>query len=214
MNYRDYLRAGRPSTPSIVLHNLALTTCPRIRARVAENQSIPLELLESLSRDENADVRIAVGANPSTPTIIRWVLAFDEHPDVRYSLAENANIPLIILSWLSGDENPYIAHRALKTINSLAKSNPKLHSLGDLNMAAKTIERTLRRMLSTKERLSKHDAIRLRKLILEDGYLSKSEKKIIRRALENDLLTEEAFEIFLQLLLDKYKGDSRAEKIA
>lgn len=81
-------------------------------------------------------------------------------------------------------------------------------------MAANTLERTLRRMLSTKDRLSKNDAIRLRTLILEDGYLSKSEKKIVQRALENDLLTETAFEVFLDLLLDKDNPEKRSEVVA
>lgn len=72
-------------------------------------------------------------------------------------------------------------------------------------MAATMIERTLRRMLSTKDRISKSDALRLKELILEDGYLSRSEKKIIQKAFENDLLTEEAFEILLEVMLGEQR---------
>lgn len=70
-------------------------------------------------------------------------------------------------------------------------------------MAAKRVEKTLRRMLTQKERLSKADAIRLKELILQDGYFSKSERKVILHAIENDLLQDSAFEVFLELILEK-----------
>jgi len=81
-------------------------------------------------------------------------------------------------------------------------------------MSAKQIEQTLRRMLHSKERLGKADADRLRELILEDGYLSKSERKIVQHAIDNDLLEEPAFEIFLDLLLRKYGNEDNQRAIA
>lgn len=71
-------------------------------------------------------------------------------------------------------------------------------------MSANNVERMVRRMLHNKERLSKNDAVRLKKLILADGYLSRSERKVVRTAIENDRLEDPAFEIFLDLLLSKY----------
>lgn len=199
----DYIQAGQPSTPIEIQERLAQASCSRVRARVAENRSSLPQLLELLSRDRNPDVRIAVGSNPVTPVSTLWNLALDEHVDVRFSLADNANTVFIILIWLSADENPYVAQRALKTMNAVASSNDKKHSRGDSFMSAKTIERTLRRMLNRKERLTKQDAVRLKELILKDGYLSRSEKKILQYAIENDLLEDRAFEIFLDLILDK-----------
>lgn len=70
-------------------------------------------------------------------------------------------------------------------------------------MSCKTIERTMRRMLSRKERLNMGDAVRIKELMLADGIISKSEKKMCQYAIENDLLDERAFEVFLDLLLSK-----------
>lgn len=210
MNNNDYLQAGRSTTPAALLQKLARSTCTRVRTRVAENQSTPRNLLDVLRKDVSTDVRIGLTHNPATPTAILWELANDEDLDVRYSLAENANTLPLILIWLSGDENPYIAQRAHKTIEALlGKENAPRK--GDTHMATKTLERTLRRMLSRKERLSKADAIRLKELILNDGYLSRSEIKIVQRAMDNNLLDEAAFEIFLELLLYKY-GDEIGDR--
>lgn len=214
MNNGDFFQAGSTATPLEVLTQLAISSCARVRVRVAENHASTPNLLELLSRDSNADVRIAVGHNPSTPIAIRWKLAFDEHVDVRFSLADNANTALLILIWLSADENPYIAHRALRTISALLPGNRKFHSEGDLNMSAKTIEHTLRRMLNAKERLSKKDAIQIRELILEDNYLSRGEKKIVHEAIENDLLSDEAFEILIDLVLERSMGVKQSKAIA
>ncbi|MBX9693584.1 MAG: hypothetical protein K2Z81_14440 [Cyanobacteria bacterium] len=67
-------------------------------------------------------------------------------------------------------------------------------------MSAKRIERTMRRMLNNKRQLNNRDAMRIRELILEDGYISKSEKKLVWQAMENDLLECPAIEIFHDLL--------------
>lgn len=210
MNNNEYLQAGRSSTPTALLQKLARSSCVRVRARVAENRSSPRHLLDLLSKDSNSDVRIGLTYNPTTPTTILWELANDNHLDVRYCLAENANTKPIILIWLAGDENPYVAQRAQKTIEALLRkenASPK----GETHMAAKRLEQTLRRMLSRKERLSRADAMRLKELILDDGYLSRSEIKVVQRAIDNNLLDEAAFEIFLELLLEKY-GDDTAEE--
>ncbi len=69
-------------------------------------------------------------------------------------------------------------------------------------------------MLNTKERLTKADAKRLRELILEDGYFSKTEGKVVRNAIENDLLDHPAFEVFLDLYLHNQLGHKDERAIA
>lgn len=198
-----YLQAGRTSTSAKTLATLTKAACEKIRTRVAENRSTPAHLLQLLSTDECAEVRIAVACNSGTPADLLWGLASDFNPDVRLSMAENHHLPAAILTWLSGDDNPYVALRAQKT---LATNGYKINDKGELNMSATKIERTLRRMLNSKERLSKTDAKRLRDLILEDGYFSKSERKVVRNAIENDLLDDPAFEVFLDLYLHDQLG--------
>ena len=193
-----YLQAGSPSTSSEALAALTGMSCRKIRARVAENKSTPQHLLRILSRDLCADVRIAVSGNSACPAKLLWMLALDRNPDVRLSMASNYSLPTAILIWLAGDENPYVKQRAERTIEANYNNT---NNKGESTMSATTIERTLRRMLNNKERLSKNDAKRLRELILADSYFSKTERKVVRHAIENDQLDEPAFEVFLDLYL-------------
>jgi len=206
-----YLQAGRSSTSPKTLAMLTKAACEKIRTRVAENTSTPAHLLQLLSGDECTDVRIAVAYNAATPANVLWMLALDCNPDVRLSMAENHNLSATILMWLAGDENPYVALRAERT---LATNGHNIDGKGESIMSATKIERTLRRMLNSKERLSKADAKRLRELILEDGYFSKTERKVVRNAIENDLLDDPAFEVFLDLYLHNQLGHKYERAIA
>lgn len=206
-----YLQAGRASTSPKTLATLTKAACEKIRRRVAENTSTPVHLLQLLSTDECTDVRIAVACNAATPANVLWMLALDRNPDVRLSMAENYNLPATILTWLSGDENPYVALRAERT---LATNGHIIDGKGESIMSATKIERTLRRMLNSKRRLSKTDAKRLRELILEDGYFSKTERKVVSNAIENDLLDDPAFVVFLDLYLHNQLGQKDERAIA
>lgn len=103
------------------LDQLAQSSNPHVRARVAEHENTPLPTLFKLTQDESAEVRQSVTFNPKSNAEILLQLAEDSHPDVRYSIAENALVPPAILHKLSGDDNPYIAQRALKTLSRLQK---------------------------------------------------------------------------------------------
>ncbi|MDX2105875.1 MAG: hypothetical protein SFY67_05680 [Candidatus Melainabacteria bacterium] len=206
-----YLQAGRSSTSPKTLAMLTKAACEKIRTRVAENTSTPTHLLQLLSGDECTDVRIAVACNAATPANVLWMLALDRNPDVRLSMAENHNLSASILTWLAGDENPYVALRAERT---LATNGHNIDGKGESIMSATKIERTLRRMLNSNERLTKADAKRLRELILEDGYFSKTERKVVRNAIENDLLDDPAFEVFLDLYLHNQLGHKDERAIA
>ncbi|MBP9089643.1 hypothetical protein KBI23_01350 [bacterium] len=206
-----YLQAGRSSTSHKTLASLAQGACETLRARVAENKSTPVRLLKILSRDACRDVRISVASNPATPTSVLCALATDNNPDVRFSMAENHNLSTAILIRLAADENPYVALRAERTL----ETNDRIEkNKGELNMSASTIERTFRRMLHKNGRLNKNDASELRKMILADGYFSKSERKLVSQSIENDLLDDPASEIFLDLLLQNCPKQSHDQAIA
>jgi hypothetical protein len=206
-----YLQAGRTSTSPEILAILTDAVSEKIRAHVAENRSTPVHLLQILSRDKCADVRIAVGCNPATPASVLWGLALDHSPDVRLSMAENHNLSPSFLIWLAGDENPYVALRAERT---LVTNDHKAIRKQESNVSSTTIERTLRRMVNKNERLSKSDARRLHELILEGGSASRTERKIVRYAIENHLLDDPAFEVFLDLYLHNHLGQSDERSIA
>lgn len=81
-------------------------------------------------------------------------------------------------------------------------------------MSAKRLERTLRRMLLRCERLNESNALQLKELILKDGYISKSEQKLMEYAIEHDLLDDAAFEVFLDLVLDRLSQTKSRKSIA
>jgi hypothetical protein len=198
----------RTASPSR-LRELANDSRAVVRARVAENTSTPLEILELLSEDKAPDVRVALTLNDGSPIVLLWLLASDPCADVRFALADNPRTPTEILIWLTADDNPYVAWRAEKTIEAVVSDSPKQ---GGTDMSATLIERELRRALNRKERLSKADALRLREMVLEDGYLSRGERKVMVQAIENNLLDDDAFEIFVQVLLQQTNG--RARRVA
>jgi hypothetical protein len=74
-------------------------------------------------------------------------------------------------------------------------------------MSSTNIVHTLRRMLHRKEQLNKKDAVRLRELLLADGYLSRSERKLIRNAIHNNLLDDVACQIISELLIGNHEHD-------
>lgn len=115
-NKTEYLVAGNSWTPVHVLRQLAMSTDPSIRARVAENRVTPLSILLMLFDDPDKDVRLNLTLNRNLPEIYLMQLACDVDADVRYGMAEDPNLPQSILNVLAGDENPYIAQRAIETI--------------------------------------------------------------------------------------------------
>lgn len=90
--------------------------------RMAEDATLPLEILEKLAMHYSAEVREAVSDNPGLSTDILRLLAQDESVDVRYAIAENHNAPSNVLYELCEDDNPYVSHRAKKTIERLRRN--------------------------------------------------------------------------------------------
>jgi hypothetical protein len=209
--YDFYIEACNPIASPNRLRELAQDCRAVIRARVAENIYTPLDVLEQLSVDPSPDVRMSVTLNNAAPVVLRWVLATDPCPDVRFAIAENSHTAMAILVWLTADENPYVAWRAEETIEAVTNDGSKQ---GGNDMSATRIERTLRRALNKKDRLNKADALRLKQMVLADGYLSRSERNIMVQAVEHDLLDEDAFDIFVDVLLQKSSGRGAEQSIA
>lgn len=200
------------SMPVEAIQELASSECEEIRARVAEYESTPHAVLQHMLQDSSPYVRISLALNPKVPAVLLAKLAADTNADVRFTIAENPHTAIGILINLTADENPYVALRAERTIEAIVSESSEIQ--GGIDMSARTIEQTMRRMLNTKERLNRNDAVRLKKLILADGYLSRGEKKLMTQAIENNLLDDQAFEIFLDLLLYRCTGESNRRATA
>jgi hypothetical protein len=114
-----YLAAGNPDTSLAELYSLSHDCNYAIRARVAQNCALPMELMIKLIQDKHAEVRIGLAENPKVPYTLLQRLASDEDLHVRYDLAENPHIPALLLEQLSADENPYVASRANQTLSRM-----------------------------------------------------------------------------------------------
>jgi hypothetical protein len=104
--------------------DLSRITREQIRSLVnmAEDPSLPQEILEKLASHPSPEVREAVTENPNLSVESLNLLAKDECVDVRYALAENHNMPSNILYLLIEDENPYVSQRAEQTLERLRRS--------------------------------------------------------------------------------------------
>ncbi len=116
----EYLLASNPEALPEILHEIAESPDPTLRARVAENRSTPLSTLVLLLADKNGDVRLSLSHNPALPAMFLSQLVLDPDPDVRLGLAEDYRLPLSLLKVLAADENPYVAHKALRTLSGLS----------------------------------------------------------------------------------------------
>lgn len=112
----DYIKAGQAPTAHEILDALSLHESPRIRRRVAENESTPDWILRRLSQDHDPEVRLAAGTNRAAPLDIVLSLVNDPDPTVRHGLAEDPYISMGVLKKLARDENPYVSYRAQKTM--------------------------------------------------------------------------------------------------
>lgn len=107
----DYLRAADEEAPLKVWLEV-IEKFPDLRRWVAQNKTVPVEVLEVLSRDHDRDVRSFVAMKRKLPEHIQLVLARDEDYSVRERLAFNAKATDAVLRILARDAEPRIRERA------------------------------------------------------------------------------------------------------
>ena len=91
------LLAQNPSTPAEVLSKLASKEQPReLRIAAAMNPSAPSDVLEELSRDDDAELRCAVAGNEAAPTEVLARLARGGTNEIRRAIASNQRTPLAV----------------------------------------------------------------------------------------------------------------------
>ncbi len=64
-------------------------------------------------------MRASVATNPAAPQEVVEILSRDENADVRYSMAECDHMQFHVLDRLANDENPYVAERARVTLEQM-----------------------------------------------------------------------------------------------
>ena len=87
------VRASREDAPVAVWREV-IERWPDMRFWVAHNRTIPLEILECLSRDQDERTRKRVAMKRKLPLDIRWRLAHDPAASVVQTIIQNRTTPL------------------------------------------------------------------------------------------------------------------------
>ena len=107
----EYDRAAHEPAPLAVWWEL-VREHPHMRAWIAHNKTVPVEILVALSEDDSAAVRSAVAMKRSAPPAILDRLARDADSSVRQAVAFNAKTPRSVLEILAGDPWDAVADKA------------------------------------------------------------------------------------------------------
>lgn len=102
-NVELYQRAANESATEDTWQEV-IRRYPDMRVWVARNRTVPLNILDVLSRDENADVRHAVAMKRKSSQDILQRLAQDPNESVRLRVALNPKTPKVVLEQLLHDQ--------------------------------------------------------------------------------------------------------------
>jgi len=107
----EYSRAAREEAPESVWLQL-IRGFPEMRVWVVHNKTVPLSILEILSRDASAAVRSAVADKRKLTTELRRLLSRDSDAGVRARVAHNAKCEREILEALAQDQEVIVRSAA------------------------------------------------------------------------------------------------------
>jgi hypothetical protein len=110
-----YQRAATDEAPVSVWMEL-VAHHPDMRSWVAHNKSVPIEVLQILSKDADPDVRCVVAGKRKLTRELFEILAVDPDEGVRQRVAYNKSAPADILERLSADMIPLVADAARKQL--------------------------------------------------------------------------------------------------
>ncbi len=116
---QEYDRAAHDDAPLAVWLEV-IAKFPEMRSWVAHNKTVPLEVLEILSRDENPQVRSFVASKRQLPEDIQLLLAQDKDYSVRERLAYNARAKDSVLRILAEDVELQIREKAKTRLNEVS----------------------------------------------------------------------------------------------
>lgn len=89
---------------------------PDFKFWVILNKTVPLEILDELSRDPDVGVRMNIARKGKLPREIFERLAVDENADVRRTLAYNRKLPIHLLDKLTNDPDEKVQKSALDLV--------------------------------------------------------------------------------------------------
>jgi len=108
---KEYSRAAQDDAPREVWLDI-IQRFPDMRFWVAQNKTVPVEVLEVLARDPDPRVRSMVAMKRKLTGELFALLAKDQDDSVRATLAHNKKIPADILGCLVGDQSQIVSAAA------------------------------------------------------------------------------------------------------
>lgn len=114
----EYQRAANEAASLDVWHAI-VAGWPEMRKWVAHNKTVPIEILEVLSRDENPEVRVAVALKRKLTRTIFERLAADLDESVRARIACNPKAPRDVFERLSRDTSSLVSDAATRRMGGI-----------------------------------------------------------------------------------------------
>jgi hypothetical protein len=111
----EYQRAANEEAPDEVWLDV-IRNHPEMRVWVVHNKTVPLAVLDLLSRDTDAEVRSAVATKRKLTRSLRALLARDEDASVRVRVVYNAKCEPEILHLLATDPEIFVREAARKRL--------------------------------------------------------------------------------------------------
>jgi hypothetical protein len=116
-NPQEYNRAAAEEAPLIVWRQV-IEQYPEMKQWVAHNKTVPIEILETLSRDPDVAVRSMVAMKRKLTEEIQIRLATDAAYSVRHQLVHNAKATERVLKMLAEDKEEGIGKRAKEKLKN------------------------------------------------------------------------------------------------
>lgn len=116
----EYNRAGMEEAPTQVWLDV-LEHFPEMREWLADNKTIPLEILAILAKDPDERVRGVVAGKRKLSRDLFELLARDTSEAVRLGVARNRKVPADVLESLASDSEEFVRTTARDCISKRAQ---------------------------------------------------------------------------------------------
>lgn len=126
-NPKEYNRAAREPAPIQIWLDV-IHDYPNMRVWVAHNKTVPIEILEILSDDDDNRVRGMVAAKRKLPENIQVKMAADKDESVRLTIARQPKATRTVLELLVND--PWVQY-AKSFRKGLSRKTLKIHFEGE-----------------------------------------------------------------------------------
>lgn len=116
-NPEEYRRAAHEES-KLSVWNEVIERFPEMRFWVAQNKTVPIEILRILSEDKDSNVRFMVASKRKINKEIKEILIIDEDSSIRAQLARNPKLEIEYLEILKNDPESFVREAALDRLNN------------------------------------------------------------------------------------------------